>query len=107
MKEDYINILSVFNKLYVNIIDNLYMENYEVDKFAFPFYQIENCDITFVVNDTDYFTKSAVYFITSIKLDEIHVKKEILVSEIFNKNELQGFSSGFDFKKNYRKIKAW
>lgn len=98
MNQKYLDILDLFHKLYINIIDKLYSESYEVDKFAFPFYLLENCDITFAINDTDFFNTYKVLFIVSLKIEDLHVTKEVELSDLFNKKELQEISSGLEFK---------
>ena len=95
-KVDIKSFTSLLHELYTDIIDRLYKENYLVNPSAYPFYEIQNCDLTIVYNDTEYFRSFEASFLVSIKNEEFSRVREINIGDYLNKQDMQDFSNEYD-----------
>lgn len=94
-----LSIFDIIHEVYVNIIDQSYNENYISNTIAYPFYTRENCDLTIVINDTNYFEDVPALLFISLKKEDVN--KELLenLTNLVTTKDIQNFSNHLDIKR--------
>lgn len=93
-----LSIFDVIHSVYVNIIDQSYKESFISNPNAYPFYDCNNCDLTIIINDTDFFIDSPALLFVSLKKEEDKKSMIDKLSNILSKSEIQSFSNFHELK---------